>query len=100
MDGYTRLASLMGTHPDLAIFPRHAVLNAKNLLYMNAEISLHAADLASLAKENRDSTDPEKSDFEFSVSSLMGPHESADGQEQWKKVLEMRGMLKEYSLCQ
>jgi hypothetical protein len=35
--GYTKLASVMGKNPELAIFRRFSALNAKNLLYLQAE---------------------------------------------------------------
>jgi hypothetical protein len=38
MNGYSKLASLMGAHPELAIFRRFGTLNAQNLLYLQAEL--------------------------------------------------------------
>ncbi|KAH8892383.1 hypothetical protein GQ53DRAFT_861596 [Thozetella sp. PMI_491] len=38
-DGYPRLASLMPSHADVAIFRRFSSFNALNLLYMQAELT-------------------------------------------------------------
>jgi hypothetical protein len=97
MAGYSRLAALMGKHHDLAIFRRFAVLNAKSLLCMQGELVHLEAELKMIALKNRDSEDPQKIDFEYSISALMGPHTSEDGHEHWAKVLEIREKLKEYS---
>jgi len=97
MAGYSRLAALMGKRRDLAIFRRFSALNAKNLLYMQGELIHLEAELKMIALENRKSTDPKKADFEYSISTLMGPHTSEDGNEHWAKILEIREKLKEYS---
>jgi hypothetical protein len=97
MAGYSRLAALIGKRHDLAIFRRFAVLNAKNLLYLQGELILLEAELRQIELENRVSKDPQKADFEFSISSLMGPHVSEDGYEHWTKILEIREKLKAYS---
>lgn len=100
MAGYSRLAALMGNHHDLAIFRRFAGLNAKSLLYMQGELVHLEAELKMIALNNRDSEDPQKADFEYSISALMGPHASEDGHEHWAKILEIREKLKEYSSLQ
>jgi len=38
MNEYSKLASLMGPHPELAIFRRFSTLNAQNLLYLQTEL--------------------------------------------------------------
>lgn len=97
MAGYSRLAGLMGKHHDLAIFRRFAVLNAKSLLFMQGELVHLEAELKMIALKNRETEDPQKVDFEYSISALMGPHTSEDGHEHWAKILEIREKLKEYS---
>ena len=98
MDGYSRLSELIGTHPDLAIFRRFSVLNSRNLIFMQGELTHLEAALETIATEDRKSQDPQRADFEYSISTLMGPHTSAHGHEQWDKILEIRGKLKDYSL--
>jgi len=40
---------------------------------------------------------PHRVDFEFSVETLMGPHQSKCDNKQWDKVLELRAILEEYN---
>jgi hypothetical protein len=98
MDGYNRLAAVIGTDRDLAIFRRFSFLNSKNLLYMQSELALLEADLRAISKEDRESGDEEKAEFEFCIQALKGPHKCKDSDQQWRKVLEVRQMLKEYSM--
>ena len=95
MAGHTELAALFGKHHDLAIFRRFSDLNALNLLCMQVEITHLEAELRVMSKENRNSRD--ETDFEYSVSSLMGSHASENGHDHWEKMLEIRGKLREYS---
>ena len=37
-EGYPKLAELQGTYPQLCIYRRFATLNARNLLYLQAEL--------------------------------------------------------------
>ena len=97
MAGYSKLAALKGRHHDLAILRQFSVLNAKNLLYMQGELIHLEAELRIIAAENATLQDSEKNDFEYSITTLMGPHKSKDGHEQWAKILEIREKLKEYS---
>ena len=97
MTGYSRLATLMGTHHDLAIFRRFSTLNAKNLLYIQGELTHLEAELELIAGENRNSGDPEKMGFEHSITTMMGPHNSEDGHGHWATILEIREKLKDYS---
>ena len=39
MEGYTKVAELMGRHPELAMVRKFRTANMKNLLYMQAEIT-------------------------------------------------------------
>lgn len=38
MEGYAKLASLMGAHPAVIFIPRFGALTAQNLLYLQAEL--------------------------------------------------------------
>jgi DNA-directed RNA polymerase subunit F len=97
MAGYSQLAAVIGKHHEYAIFRKFSVLNAKNLLYMQGELTHLEAELKMIAVENIHSKDPQKADFEFSISSLIASHASEDGNEHWAKILEIREKLKEYS---
>jgi hypothetical protein len=98
MDGYNRLAAVIGTDRDLAIFRRFLILNSKNLLYMQGELALLEAELRAIANEDKESKDPEIAEFEFCIQTLKGPHVCKDGGQQWRKILEIRQKLKEYSM--
>jgi hypothetical protein len=97
MAGYSQLAALIGNHHEFAIFRKFSVLNAKNILYMQGELTHLEAELRMIAVENIHSRDTQKADFEFSISSLIASHASEDGHEHWAKILEIREKLKEYS---
>ena len=96
MDGYHRLAAVIGTDRDLAIFRRFSVLNAKSLLYMQGELTHLEAQLQAIAHEDKKSE--KTADFEFCIQSLKYTHDCEDGDVQWRKVLEIRQLLKEYSM--
>ena len=65
---------------------------------MQGELALLEADLRAIAKEDKESEDEEKADFEFCIQTLKGPHVCEGGDQQWRKVLEIRQKLKEYSM--
>ena len=97
MAGYSRLAALMRNRHDLAIFRQFSDLNAKNLLYMQGELVRLEVELKMIANENKKSRDPEKIDFEKSITTMIGPHRAEDGHKHWAKALEIREKLKDYS---
>jgi hypothetical protein len=87
---YTELAHLMGKHPDVAIFRRFSALNAKNLLYLQAELVELEAKLVAIAKREKENTE------QYEMSWYMLSH-SRDNQ-QWQTFLDIRKKLKEYSM--
>ena len=91
--GYPALARIMGPYPGMSMFKRFAQLNARNLLYMQAEIIDLEQQLEIIALE--DETGTEASHHDFSVDALK-LREDADG-EQWEMILAIRGKLKDYS---
>ena len=100
MDGYDKVADLMGDHHEACIFRRFSTLGAKNILYLQAELVNLEAELRRIATDDRNSGDPEKEPFPYSLwhlkDSLRSPGTS--NTTQWLKVLEIRQKLKEY--CQ
>ena len=64
MDGYTRLAALMGRQTEYNIFRRYMSLRALRLLHLSAEVSYLAGDLGLVVDEDRASGDPERVLFE------------------------------------
>lgn len=96
MEGYDKLASLMGDHPELATFRRFASLNAKNLLYLQAELTYLESKLRRLAHEDHVSSDEQKKLYAGDWYFLMTSYED-DESEQWSVMLKAREKLKEYS---
>lgn len=64
MDGYTKLAALIGNQPEYAIFPRFQSARALRLLHLSAEISQLSHELGIVMHLDRSSDDPEKHLFE------------------------------------
>ncbi|KAI9656058.1 MAG: hypothetical protein M1821_005119 [Bathelium mastoideum] len=94
MEGYNKVAHLMGAHNEFAIFRRFQALNMRNLLYMQAEIIHLEADLREIARN--DAMHADRVDYPYDWWSLaMGEAEGAS--EQWNKVLELRGKLEKYN---
>ena len=87
------LAEKVGLQPGLSIFRRFGALNAKSLLYLQAELGVLEDQLRTL--EQRDARDPEKREFQWSPWEMM--HVEPGEDKQWQKVLEIRAKLKEYS---
>ncbi len=96
MASYNKLATLMGRHQELASFRRFRRLNAKSLLYMQAEILHLESELGAIEGEDQRSGDKVRSSLHTSVFNLKescgSPHDV-----QWKKVLNIRDKLERYS---
>ena len=97
MADYNRLAQLMGMHQELAIFRQFADLNAKNLLFMQSELIHLEAELSAIELENKHSGNSQKASFHVSVFELKESEGSAMDL-QWRKTLEVRTKLAEYSV--
>ncbi|PLB48472.1 hypothetical protein P170DRAFT_411343 [Aspergillus steynii IBT 23096] len=98
--GYDTLAHLMALDPGLSFFRRFTVLNTKNLLYLQAELSLAEASLKDIVHEDQESGSQTKKAYPYSVEALLESYnvegDSANAA-QWSKVLEVRKMLKEHN---
>jgi hypothetical protein len=98
MEGHAKIASLMGRYPEVAITRRFGALNARNLLYMQAELTVLENRLRELSVENEASTDPDRRaysrDWETLYSSMST--EGGDGR-QWETMIQIRDLLKQYS---
>jgi hypothetical protein len=91
---YQSLAELIGQQPGLAVFRRFATLNAKNLLYLQAELAELETELSRLEAKDQTSDDINHRKFQWQARLLM---ESPPEAEQWKKVLQIRTKLEEYN---
>ena len=96
MASYNRLAALMGEHQELAVFRRFQTLNAKSLLYMQAEILHLGSELKSIELEDQRSKDIHRASLHTSVFNLKESSDS-DHHLQWSKATELRDKIKRYS---
>ena len=101
MEGYARLASLMGAYPEVAIFRRFGALNAQNLLYLQAKLVALENDLRACAFEDARSDNPDRATYSTDWYTLSQSKDENGGPEgsgkQWRVVLRIREKLKEYS---
>lgn len=95
---YSSLAELLGNNDGLAIYRRFATLNAQNLLYLQSELINLEDELKRPVIADSLSDDEQRRVFKHDVTALKNaPSDAAEGK-QWKKVLEIREKLKEYSM--
>jgi hypothetical protein len=94
MEGYAKVAALMGTHPEFAMLRRFRTLNLQNLLYLQAEITHLEAELVRRAEE--DVMSGNRPDHPHDWWSLSQGEEFGDAR-QWETVLEIREKLERYS---
>jgi hypothetical protein len=98
MNGYSKLASLMGSHPELAIFRRFGTLNAQNLLYLQAELVHLERKLQRCVASDIASGHADRIIYDRHWQSLTESGSRPDGDpEQWETALKIRKLLKEYS---
>lgn len=96
--GYSRLASLMGAHPEIATFRRFRALNALNLLYMQAELTDLENSLHKQAKSDAESGHFERSIYRRDWQTLSESLTTEDGNSaQWRTMLKVKDKLSEYS---
>ena len=103
VEGYEKLAAMMGHYPAGAIFKQFGSLNALNLLYYQAELCRLERQLKKFADEDRQSDNRYRkvyfqsqqwlSQGKISKDEDMSP----DDNKQWLIVLRIREVLKEYS---
>jgi hypothetical protein len=94
IDGYDKVAAWIASDRGLSIYRRFARLNAKNLLYLQAEIVTVAEDLQEIIDEDQKSEDAKAQRFSTSVWYLKNTPSL-----QWERFLELRRLLNEYSGC-
>ncbi len=97
MDGYTALSAVVGKYPDIAMVRRFLPLNVRNILCMQAELVRLEGDLQMTIEDDRKSGDAKRSQYEYNVGLMMGPHEQYEDGLQWRKTLEVRRLVKDYS---
>lgn len=94
--GYPKIAGQMNTQPETAIFRRFGELNAKDLLYRQAELAYLEKQLYKCEMEDSGSTVGAKP--YYAISWYWLSHSMADGDaKQLDLVLKIRKCIKEYS---
>jgi len=94
MEGYAKVAQLMGTHPEFAIFRRFRDLNMQDMLYLQAEITHLEEDLRRIASKDVEHGNRKNHPYDWwSMSHGQGEGDT----KQWEKVLEIREKLEKYS---
>jgi hypothetical protein len=63
MDGYAKIATLMGAYPEVRVVRRFAALNAQNILYLQAELVNLESRLRRYEKEDRECGDQARKDY-------------------------------------
>ena len=100
--GYLRLAEMMGSFPDIAIFRRFGGLSALNLLYYQAELVYLERELVYLSQKDAHSSDGDRRKYQRDWWLL---HQATQAQEcvesrnnQYKKFLQIRELLERYRM--
>ncbi|KAL9036090.1 MAG: hypothetical protein Q9180_004498, partial [Flavoplaca navasiana] len=96
MASYNRLAALIGKYQELAIFRRFQTLNAKSLLYMQAELLNLENELKSIEFDDQSSKDIHRASLHTSVFDLK-ESSGSEHQLQWNKAMEIRDKLERYN---
>lgn len=97
MEGYAKLASLMGAYPEVAILRRFGALNIQNLLYLQAELVHLENELRESSYANQHSGDVHRVTMSKDWITLAHYHEG--NERQWAVALRIREKLKEYGAC-
>jgi hypothetical protein len=95
MEGYAKVAQLMGRHPELAIIRKFRTANLQNLLYLQAEITYIEEELRQI--ENRDIRHGKPRENFPHDWWFLANAETFEDNEQWSKALQLRTKLEQYS---
>jgi hypothetical protein len=98
LQGYPKLARFIGERPGFAIFRRFSELNARNLLYLQAELLDVEEEL--YEAEIDDQRDQDLRQLQFSMRGIHNGRVAPEGSKahsRWKLYEEQRRLLKEYS---
>lgn len=93
-NGYPGLSRLMGPHKGMAIFKRFSALNARSLLYQQAEILDLEAELEAHTEADRQAGMP----YHRDAMALLDAKNDGVKRRQWALIVEIRERLKEYSM--
>jgi hypothetical protein len=93
MEGYTKIANFMGRYPESAQVLRFSDINLQSILYLQAEIYGLREDLRKLESQCNQSTSEDQKNFALDWYTLANAQDTT----QWKLVLKLRPLLKQYS---
>jgi len=94
MEGYAKIAQLMGEHSEFAIFRRFRALNMQDMLYLQAEITHLEAELRKFEQDNSSHSGRQNHSHDWWS---MASGEGEGGTAQWELVQEIRAKLEKYS---
>jgi uncharacterized protein DUF6594 len=94
MEGYAKVANLMGTHNEFAMFRRFRGLNMQNLLYLQAEITHLEEELRKIVDEDIKHGGRRYHAYDWWS---LSQGDSEGDTDQWDTVLELRAKLEKYS---
>ncbi|KAH7381374.1 hypothetical protein DE146DRAFT_793337 [Phaeosphaeria sp. MPI-PUGE-AT-0046c] len=98
MNGYSKLASMMGLNPELAIFRRFSALNAHSLLLLQAELVFLENKLKRCIDADTAYGHDLRTIYDRDWQSMFESATKPDGcAEQWETVVRARSVLKEYN---
>ena len=99
MEGYAKFASFMGKHPESVQVLRFSDVNLQNILYLQAEIYGLREDLRKIEAQSQNSSSEDVKNFALDWYTLANTQDD-DGtaNKQWQKVIQLRELLKEYSI--
>jgi hypothetical protein len=96
-EGYSGLAKFISSYSEYSIYRKFGALNAKNILYLQAEIMTLETELEEIAEEDWSSTDAERKQFHQHWQTLSRASQDSGKNLQWEKMLKIRELLEKYS---
>jgi hypothetical protein len=93
VEGYPKLAHVIGRNPEYAIVRRFTTLDVKLLLYLQAELVQLEHELCNLETLNHQGD----VSLQQSVSKLIKAEEGTNGWKQWEKIQELLEKKEKYS---
>ncbi|KAK5097527.1 hypothetical protein LTS08_006941 [Lithohypha guttulata] len=97
--GYQKLSCLMAKLPEFAIYRRFGRLNSLNLLYLQSELHDLEETLYKISQPIAYSTDKRIRMADLGWRALSNTDKAGPHNEQYKLVLRIREVLKEYTLA-
>src|SRR5438876_12461958 len=98
MGSYPKLADLMAAYPEVMIFRAFSTLNARNLLYLQAELAYMEIELNEVTKEDNACENTSRKAYGSSWKKLSDSINADDGDPiQWELFLRIREKLAQYS---